>query len=79
VGGYTRAPDAFKDLSATLKISTLAWKTVSKAYWQANKDRAIGDCPMGDIDADMNNAMRLEVWLAPARKGGQVKVEYVKE
>jgi hypothetical protein len=34
---------------------------------------------MGDIDADMNNAMRLEVWLAPARKGGQVKVEYVKE
>jgi hypothetical protein len=77
--GHTHAPDTLKDLSATLKISRLAWKNVSKAYWEVNKDRGLENCPLPDLDADMDNFAEFEDWLDSARNGGKVTVEYVKE
>jgi hypothetical protein len=80
---YGYAPQILKDLcptGATLKISRLAWSVVSKAYWEANADRNIADCPISDASADMNERMKFDrKWLGPARRSEHLKVEWVKE
>jgi hypothetical protein len=80
--GYCAAPIVVKDLSpegASLKVSQLAWKTVSRAYWKLHEHRDIGNTPPGDLNADKDNFDAFEKWLEPARRTKTLKVEYVEE
>jgi hypothetical protein len=63
------------------KVSRLAWKAVSKAFWEKNTD--LDEVAICDFDRDMDFLLEFGTWIqrrcGKLIDSGRIEIEYVKE